>query len=126
MKIIIMPRVDILPFLEPPLPPYLNHVCNDTQDSIKTELRRTLKQTRVSIPPVLYTPLPSDLIFERIEDPHVPSGDIPPRLSPPPLCPDSAEYENGGGVSGNINKGNSHNVAQRDGNEKKGNTGCFV
>ena len=53
-----------------------------------------------------------------VPDTRVTSGDIPHCLSPPPLHPDSAAYDNGGGGSGNINEKNSHNVAQRDGNEE--------
>ena len=41
-------------------------------------------------------PLPPDV------DLVINSGDIPPIFSPPPLHSDSAEYENGGGGSGNI------------------------
>ena len=42
----------------------------------------------------------SDIIFDQVEDPHVPSGDIPPRLSPSPLRPDSAEMKMVGVAAG--------------------------
>ena len=101
------------------------------------EKMQILKNSSVEIPPVLEPPLPPDLIVDSeyaqnkikmkvgrrskqpgVEDTRVPSGDMPPRLSPPPLHPDSVADDNGGGGSGNINEQNSHNVAQRDGNEE--------
>ena len=71
-----------------------------------------LKQPRVETPPVLEPPLPPDLIFYRVDYPHVPSGDIPTRLSPSLLRPDSAEDEKGGGGSENIDEEDPHNVVQ--------------
>ena len=97
IKIIKIPRVEIPPVLEPPLPPDLIVDSDDAQNNIKKEFRRPLKQPRVETPPILEPPLPPDLIFDRVEDPPVPSGDIPTRLSPSPLRPDSAKDENGGG-----------------------------
>ena len=54
-----------------------------------------MKHPRVETPPVLEPPLPPGIIFDRVEDPHIPSGDIPPHWSLPPMRPANAEDEIG-------------------------------
>ena len=55
--------------------------------------------------------------FPPYTDLLITSGDIPPLLSPPHLHSDSAEDENGGGGSGNIDEEDPHNVVQSVGRE---------